>query len=82
MDERMKLPPFLRYFLIIYAGITGVMLSTRVDMGVNIGGKIFYIVSLSIFTALAVYGGISLYEDLTKEGWGEVVRKIRRFFNL
>ena len=64
MDEKVKMPRLLKYFLFFYVGTIGVMNVTGQDMGQNILGKIFYSTSLSIFTSLACYGLISILEDL------------------
>ncbi len=82
MDERVKLPKVIVYFLLIYMGIMGVMILSGIDMGNKIFFKVMWVVSLSIYTAAATYGIISLYEDFNKNGIGYVGRKIRRFFGL
>ena len=82
MDERVKLPKAIVYFLYIYMGIMGVMILSGVDMGDKAPFKVLWVVSLSIYTAAATYGIISLFEDLKKNGLGYVGRKIRRFFGL
>jgi len=82
MDERVKMPRLLKYFLFFYVGTIGVMNVTGQDMGQNILGKIFYSTSLSIFTSLACYGLISILEDFRSGGLREIIRKLRRFFNV
>ena len=77
--NQIKMPKILKYFLICYVGIVGVMMLTRSDMGEDIGWKLFYIISLSVYTALAAYGLISFLEDLRNGGLKSVIRKIRRF---
>lgn len=82
MDERVKLPRIVKYLLWIYMGVIGIMILTGLDMGSQPLLKILWGISLSVYTAAATYGIISLYEDLKKNGHGYVGRKIRRFFGL
>lgn len=82
MDERVKLPKVIVYFLFIYMGVIGVMILTDVDMSNNTWLKVIWGVSLSIYTAAATYGIISLWEDFKKNGLKYIIRKVRRFINV
>ncbi len=82
MDERVKLPKIIVYLIWSYMGVIGVMTLTGVDLGDNTTFKVLWAISLSIYTAAATYGIISLFEDLKRNGFGYVGRKIRRFFGL
>ena len=52
------------------------------DFGKGAWFKIFWAVSLTIYTCYATYGVISWFEVLNTNGFGYVGRKIRRFFGL
>ena len=82
MDERVKLPKIIVYLIWSYMGVIGVMTLTGVDLGDKVVFKIFWAISLSVYTAAATYGIISLFEDLKRNGLDYVGRKIRRFFGL
>lgn len=82
MDERIKMPKAIKYLLWSYMGVIGVMTLSGVDLGDRAGFKVFWAISLSVYTASATYGIISLFEDLKTNGLGYVGRKIRRFFGL
>ena len=76
MEERIKLPKKVVYFIWAYMGIVGVMTLTGVDIGNNRLYNILWFVSLSIYTASATYGTISLYEDFKKHGVKYIAEKI------
>jgi len=82
MDERVRLPKVIIYFLWIYMGIMGVMILSGVDMGDKTLFKVLWIVSLSVYTAAATYGIISLWEDFKNNGLKYIIRKVRRFINV
>ena len=82
MNHKIKLPKLLIYFMFFYFGTTSVMLLTGKDLGNEIFYKVIWIVTLSIWNAVGMYGLINIIEHLRTEGIPFVVRKIRRFFNL
>ncbi len=90
MDERVKLPKGVVYLIWAYMGVVGVMTLTGVDLESNKAFNIFWAISLSIYTAAATYGTISIFEDLKKQGLKYIakkiglvylIRKIKRLFN-
>jgi len=82
IDERVKLPKRAVYFLFIYFGVTSILLLTDEKPEENGLYKIMWIIALSGYTALGAYGLISLIEDLRKQGYRYIIRKIRRFFKI
>ena len=79
MEDRIKMPKVLRYFIVCYIGVVGIMMLTRTDMSEDIPTKIFWALTLSLYTALATYGFISFLEDMKNGGFKNVIRKIKRF---
>jgi len=81
VDERIKMPYFLKAFLLMYIGWFGVL---HFKGGVNdsyILVKVISLTWLACMTGIFAYGVICLIVDVKKGGIAHIIKKIKRAFN-
>ncbi len=77
-DDRIKMPVFLKGFLLIYLGWFGIL---HFKGGVNdsyILVKVISLTWLACMTVIFAYGVISLIVDVKKGGIAHIIKKIKR----
>lgn len=80
IDERVKLPPVVKAFLLFYVGFTGIHLSITQYTEEEIFRNVFLLTALAIFSAFFSYGVICFIADIKSGGIGEVIKRIRKAF--
>ena len=65
LDERVRLPKFVRHILFMIFGISGIVLMTKGNYEASYIDSLLLFVS-SVYAAMASYGAFSLLHDIKK----------------